>query len=72
MEHMEPETYGSMIRQIFTRTTAQKIWKYIYNPQTHAVLGRDAKSWGLFYFDISWVRFHRKFESLCEGKSDVD
>lgn len=38
-----------------TRTTGQKVRNFIYNPQTHAVLGRTFKSWGsfnLFFFYV--------------------
>lgn len=33
-------------KKIDNRTTGQKIVNFIYNPETHAVLGRTAKSWG--------------------------
>ncbi|XP_065202185.1 sodium/potassium-transporting ATPase subunit beta-1-like isoform X2 [Planococcus citri] len=39
-------------KKIDNRTTTQKILNFIYDPQTHAFMGRTAKSWGgilLFY-----------------------
>lgn len=48
-------------KKVDTRTTAQKILSFIYNPQTHAVLGRTAKSWGSFTrFRLIYVAFYRQ------------
>lgn len=35
-------------KKIDNRTTSEKILNFIYNPVTHAVLGRTAKSWGKY------------------------
>lgn len=48
-------------KKVDTRTTSQKILSFIYNPGTHAVLGRTAKSWGLLLLILlTMQKFYRQ------------